>query len=178
MNIVKFISVLALVFVSGCSTTKNLKSPLESENIKELEQSNVVIQDESLNAALQLFDSIGMSKMMDELIDQVLEIEMQKNPAMAPYKKTLRVFFENHLSYKSLRIDLAEIYADHFTKSELVQLAEFNSSALGKKSMKVMPTLYRKGSELGMSRVQGNIDELTDMIKEESERIQELQSQP
>ena len=178
MNAIKFFCMLSMLFLVGCSASKSVKpaSVMLAESSPAIEESPTT--EEAQKAALNLLDSIGMSEMMDEMIDQVLDMELQRSPGMAPYKGTLIKFFEKHLSYESLRMELASIYADHFTESELVQLTEFNSTALGQKSQKVMPTLYRLGAELGMSRVQDNLDELKAMIEEESKRIQNLQNQP
>jgi hypothetical protein len=124
-----------------------------------------------------LLDTLGMEAAFVKSIDRMLDVQLQQQPALAPYKQVLLGFLEKYMSYESLKADLVEIYAGAFTEGELRNINDFYKTETGQKAIKVMPELMARGAQLGMQRVQANSAELQDMLKAEAERIQELQSQ-
>ncbi len=128
-------------------------------------------------AAKRLLESMNMEASLNGTIDAMLQLQIQRNPAMAPYKQVMKKFFSKYMSYDSLKNDFVTIYADAFTETELNDFAAFYSTPTGKKAISKMPELSSKGAQLGASRVQAHTQELQDMIKEETQRLQKLQGQ-
>lgn len=123
-----------------------------------------------------LFNTIGMDTALEQTIIQMVDMQLQQNPAMAPYKSVMLAFFNKYMNYESLKPELVEIYIDAFTEKELKELNHFYATSTGKKTIEKMPELMARGGQIGMHRVQSNIQEFESMIEAESKRIQELQT--
>ena len=127
--------------------------------------------------AEKLLDMVGTQAVMEQSMSQMLDIQLQQNPALAPYKGVMMEFLNENMSYESLKPELIKMYSEEFTSSELREINAFYSTDVGKKSIEKMPTLMMQGGQLGATRVQENIGDLQAMIQAESERIQKLQSE-
>jgi len=128
--------------------------------------------------AEKLMDTIGMDVMFEKSISQMLAIQLQQNPGLAPYREIMQEFLQKHMSWQSLKPDMLRIYTEAFSASELKEINAFYATDVGKKTIKVMPSLITQGSQLGASRVQNNIAELEAMIEAESERLKQARQQP
>ena len=127
--------------------------------------------------AEKLLDMVGTQAVMEQSMSQMLDIQLQQNPALAPYKGVMMEFLNDNMSYESLKPELIKMYSEEFTSSELREINAFYLTDVGKKSIEKMPTLMMQGGQLGATRVQENINDLQAMIQAESERIQKLQSE-
>lgn len=146
--------------------------------ITALSMSSMSLADEaSEKEAEKLLDMVGTQEVMEQSMSQMLDIQLQQNPALAPYKGVMMEFLNKNMSYESLKPDLVKMYSEEFTSSELREINAFYSTNVGKKSIEKMPKLMMQGGQLGATRVQENINDLQAMIQAESERIQKLQSE-
>ena len=127
--------------------------------------------------AEKLLNMVGTQEVMEQSMSQMLDIQLQQNPALAPYKGVMMEFLNENMSYESLKPELIKMYSEEFTSSELREINAFYSTDVGIKSIEKMPTLMMQGGQLGATRVQENIGDLQAMIQAESERIQKLQSE-
>jgi hypothetical protein len=127
--------------------------------------------------AEKLLNMVGTQEVMEQSMSQMLDIQLQQNPALAPYKGVMMEFLNENMSYESLKPELIKMYSEEFTSSELREINAFYSTNVGKKSIEKMPKLMMQGGQLGATRVQENIGDLQAMIQAESERIQKLQSE-
>ena len=127
--------------------------------------------------AEKLLNMVGTQEVMEQSMSQMLDIQLQLNPALAPYKGVMMEFLNENMSYESLKPELIKMYSEEFTSSELREINAFYSTDVGKKSIEKMPSLMMQGGQLGATRVQENIGDLQAMIQAESERIQKLQSE-
>jgi len=130
-----------------------------------------------IKAAEELLKVMHLEKALRKTIEQMLEVQLQQKPAMKPYKNVMLKFFNKHMSYDSLKDDLIKLYADAFNEDELHKITKFYKTPTGQQTIEKLPELSSKGARIGAARVQNNISELKEMIKEESERIQQLQNQ-
>jgi hypothetical protein len=115
---------------------------------------------------------MGMEEAMTESMSQLVDVQLQQNPALAPYKDVMMKFFSKHMSWESLKPEFLEIYATSFTASELREINKFYATDTGKKTIEKMPAIMAQGAQIGAARVQENIGELQAMIQAESERLQ------
>ena len=127
--------------------------------------------------AEKLLDMVGTQAVMEQSMSKMLDIQLQQNPALAPYKGVMMEFLNDNMSYESLKPELIKMYSEEFTSSELREINAFYLTDVGKKSIEKMPKLMMQGGQLGATRVQENINDLQAMIQAESERIQKLQSE-
>jgi len=127
--------------------------------------------------AEKLLNSMGMEKTMTASMSQMLDLQMQQNPTLVPFKLVMMKFFKKHMSWDSLKPEFVQIYSEAFTASELRDINAFYATDTGRKTIQKMPTLMAQGAQIGAARVQANIMELQSMIKAEAERLESLSKQ-
>ena len=127
--------------------------------------------------AEKLLNIVGMDQALEQSISQMVDVQLQQNPALAPYKEVMLMFFAKHMSYESLKPEIVKIYSKVFTAEELRKINSFYATEVGKKTIEKMPALMAEGAQIGAARIQENMSELQAMIKAESERIQSSQAQ-
>ncbi|MEY2490604.1 MAG: uncharacterized protein QOC70_2546 [Verrucomicrobiota bacterium] len=111
-------------------------------------------------AAEALFALMGMESLINQSIDQMLAMQVQQNPALAPYQVQMKAFLSKYMSWATLKDDMVKIYTAEFSESELNELNKFYQTPLGKKTVQKMPALMAKGAEIGQKRVQEHLPEL------------------
>lgn len=127
----------------------------------------------SEEAAERLLESMNMELTLSQSIEQMLNMQLQQNPAMGPYKEIMSMFLKKHMSYDILKPDMMRLYAEAFTAKELDEITAFYKTEVGKKTIEKMPSLMAAGGQIGAQRVQANMPELQAMIQAESERLQQ-----
>jgi hypothetical protein len=132
---------------------------------------------EATKEAEQLLSVIGMKETLAQATAQMVAAQMQQNPALAPFKTVMLEYFNQYMSYDSLKSEMVTAYTDAFTSAELKELNTFYGSAVGQKAATKMPEIMGQVAQIGATRVQANISDLEAMIKEEAERIQQEQQQ-
>ena len=135
------------------------------------------INTEVKREAETLLETSNTKYMMEQAVEQMLQLQLQQNPALTPYREIMMKFINKHMSYNSLKPELIELYAESFTAQELRDLTAFYQTPTGQKAIQKMPELMSKGGQIGAMRIQSNIPELQQMIKQEAERLQLLQTQ-
>ncbi len=108
-------------------------------------------------ALLELMD---MESLLTQSVDQMLQVQVQQNPSIAPYQQDMKAFFAKYMSWASLKDDMVTIYMAEFTEPELKELTAFYQTPVGRKTVQRMPTLVAKGAEIGQRRVQEHLPEL------------------
>lgn len=134
---------------------------------------NVFAQSESQEQAEILLATAGVKQSLEQSIEQMLQIQIQQSPDLLPYKATMQAFFEKYMGYESLKSDLVKIYTDAFTAEELKDINAFYSTKTGKKTLAAMPQLMNQSAQLGVQRVQANLQELDAMIANRAEELKE-----
>jgi len=127
--------------------------------------------------AEKLLNIMNMEKLLEQAMSQMIDVQLQQNAALAPYKGVMIEFFKKHMSYDSLKPEILIMYSDVFSASELKEINAFYTTKVGKKTIEKMPTLMAQGGQIGAGRVQANIAELRSMIKAEGERLEKLNQQ-
>lgn len=131
--------------------------------------------EDGTEAALRFLEAMDMKTVLAQTIEQATAAELAKNPALEPYRGVFLEFMHRHMGYDSIKADMAAMYAEAFTREELIELAAFYQTPLGRKATQALPALMIKGGQYGQRKVQDNIGELQEMIAVESRRIQTLQ---
>ena len=110
-------------------------------------QPNALRADEASQkkAAESLLGLMGMEKLLSQSIDQMLALQVQQNPSLAPYQAQMKTFLNKYMSWASLKDDMAKVYMAEFTEAELNDLIKFYQTPLGKKTVEKMPSLDVEG---------------------------------
>ena len=85
--------------------------------------------------------------------NQMLEMQMNQSPSLAPYKDVITKFFERYISYESLKPEMARMYAEAYTLAELKELNAFYSSKVGKKTLDLQTRLAARGEQIAAAKV-------------------------
>lgn len=120
----------------------------------------------------KLIDAMQMQATMDQSIDALLDLQVQQNKELAPYRGVMHDFFNKYMSVAALRNDLVALYVSEFSAAEMRKAREFYETPTGRKLVARMPALMSKGAELGSRAVQAHLPELAEMIRVEQERLQ------
>lgn len=132
--------------------------------------------DEASSAEAEiLLSKINMKTAMENSMNSLIDLQIQQQPALGPYRGVMKSFFDKYMSFDSLKPELVKIYANAFTAQELKDINAFYDTDTGKKALEMMPTLMGQGGQLGANRVQANMEELRRMIEEESARLRAQQ---
>ena len=107
---------------------------------------------------------MDMQAVLTQSVDQMLDMQIKQNPAIAPYQQEMKDFFAKYMSWQSLKDDIIGIYASEFTEAEMNEMNRFYQTPVGKKALQKTPLLLAKGAELGQKRVQEHLPELQQAI--------------
>ena len=121
-------------------------------------------------AAEQMLTLMDMPTVLKKSVDEMVAMQVQQNPAIAPYETVMKQFLAKYMSWDSLKADMIKIYMDEFTESELGELNKFYQTPIGKKTVERMPTLMSKGAQIGGQRVQEHMPELQAAIAAEAQK--------
>jgi hypothetical protein len=125
-----------------------------------------------LQAAEEMAQTIGLEKQMANGFNAMLpSIDMvAKRLALGPketeeLKAIYRTWFLEDIDQADLLKQVIAIYAESYTKEELVELTRFYKSPLGQKTLSTMPEIMRKSSTAGMLAAQSKQGALQDRLK-------------
>jgi hypothetical protein len=121
-------------------------------------------------AAEQMLTLMDMPTVLKKSVDEMVAMQVQQNPSIAPYETVMKEFLAKYMSWDSLKADMIKIYMDEFTESELGELNKFYQTPVGRKTVEKMPTLMSKGAQLGGQRVQEHMPELQAAITAEAQK--------
>lgn len=113
----------------------------------------------------ELFKTLNMSITYQQTIEGMLDVQIKGNPAIAPFRETMLVFFNKHMGWESMKNDMAKIYMNTFSDMELKALIAFYKTPIGQKAAITVPAIASQGAALGQERVQANMAELQQMIQ-------------
>ena len=111
-------------------------------------------------AAEAFISALDMESLLNQSVNQMLDMQVKQNPAIAPFQQDMKAFFAKYMSWQSMKEEMVKIYMGEFTENELNELNKFYQTPVGKKSIQRMPALLAKGAELGQKRVQEHLPEL------------------
>ncbi len=121
-------------------------------------------------AAEQMLTILDTPNLLKQSIDQMVSIQVQQNPTMAPFEGALREFLGKYMSWETLKPDLIKLYMDEFSEAELGEINKFYQTPTGKKMVTKLPTLMSKGAQLGASRMQAHMPELQATIEAQAKK--------
>lgn len=128
-------------------------------------------KDADIEHAKSLLDVMGMESALENSMSAMLDFQIRQNPGLEPFENVMKAFLRKHMSYASVKPELANLYAQTFSKQEIDELIKFYSTDVGQKTINKIPELMAKGGQIGALRVQSNIGELQTMIADETDKL-------
>jgi hypothetical protein len=132
---------------------------------------NLFGQDKSLEIVYKLFELTNTQLIMNQMIDEVIGVQVRTNPNLAVYQDIMKDFLNKRLDYELLKEEMAKIYTNEFSDSELQELVEFYKTDIGKKTVQKMPLILQKSMSLGERAVSTYLPELQKMIREKQKKL-------
>lgn len=122
--------------------------------------------------AEELAQVLQIDRLLQQSYEQMLDVQVQANPDLKPYRDVMLDFFRKHMTWDALKDDLLNLYAEHFSESEMQELNAFYSTETGQKSISAIPDIMRRAGEIGVKRVQENLPELERMLQQKESTAQ------
>jgi hypothetical protein len=92
--------------------------------------------------AMDMFiESSHLDQSLDESYRKMTEAMVQQNLLSNELLNEYSEFLRENVSFKALEKDIRAIYADKFSETELLELAAFNHTSVGKKMIDLGPTI-------------------------------------
>ena len=116
---------------------------------------------ESHTAAVEeFFEVMKMDEATNKTMDQMLAMQIARQPQLAAFKDVLQAFLRKHVSYQAMKKDMIKLYKDAFTEDEIRTMTAFYRTPVGQKAVAKLPSLAAAGAQLSMTRFQANVGEL------------------
>ena len=112
-----------------------------------------------------LFRLTQMESKVDESVDNLLAMQMQQNPELAPREAVVRSFLERNIGWQALRPNLVTMYLASFTEEELKQMNAFYVTPVGQKVLTQVPELVEARNRLAAQRLQERIGEMQQALE-------------
>jgi hypothetical protein len=123
----------------------------------------------AVKAAAELMQVMHADKTLRDAISASFDVQIQNNPAMAPYRGALQEFADKYVTWETMGPQLTATYAQTFTESELKDLVTFYKSPTGQKLASQQATLAAKGQAIALSVIQAHQGELADLIRKQQQ---------
>ncbi|MEZ9997556.1 DUF2059 domain-containing protein [Vibrio lentus] len=115
---------------------------------------------------------LGGFEAMLPIVNQIsgkLELNSQETDQL---KDLYKDWFENDIDRVKMRIEIAKLYSNQFTVTEMNQIIEFYDTPIGQKLIQKSPELAKLGAQIGMTEAQDKqqqlLERITPFIKEHS----------
>ena len=127
--------------------------------------------------AEKLINLLNPQEEYDQELSEIVNIQIQQTPQLAPHKTVISEFFAEFMGYEIIMPHLIKVYTDELTLSELHELHAFYSSDVGKKYLKLIPKFEDKAIILAKTLLEENVGAFQEIIEADMKRIQKLQSE-
>lgn len=125
-----------------------------------------------LKAAERLMEVTQMGESMQEWIDMELQDQLAASPEIRAFEDILQEFFHKHLTWEELQQPMTQAYAEAFTRQELEDLIAFYQTPTGRKSITILPQIYRRSSRAVQEIMQEHQAELVEAIQQRAEEME------
>ena len=122
---------------------------------------------ETMKAATELMQTRHEDRLVHDQISASFDVQIQNNPAMAPYRGALQQFAEKYLTWNVIGPSITTAYAQAFSESELKDLIAFYKTPTGQKYAAQTPMLVAKVQSVYLSVLQQHQADLADMIRQQ-----------
>lgn len=101
-----------------------------------------------------------------EAYDEGVAASLSEKTNVDPDKmKVLRKFYAKHLSWKAIEDEVAQLYMQSFTESDLNAITAFHRSSTGRKVVRLEPKLSEQGKDIMMKQFASKSDQLFEIFR-------------
>jgi uncharacterized protein len=131
-----------------------------------------------LQAASQLLQVMGAKQASQQGTSAMIDNLLNAQPMMQPYRDVFTEWAAKYLTWDQLEPQMAALYANAFTTSELQELTRFYETPTGRKAARVIPALTKQAMKIGSAIAQQHLPELQEMIKARAAELQKASPSP
>jgi hypothetical protein len=126
---------------------------------------DTTISPSHLAAAEELLEVTNTEKGIRDGMRAYLDVQVEQNPLMAPYRPTMEEFAKKYLVWTDLKPRLARIYAQALTEEQLRAAIVFQRTPAGQAFTAHQADVQRAIMQLVQSQLQAHAPELQQMIQ-------------
>jgi TonB family protein len=104
-------------------------------------------------------------KMMNEQMDQVLQVQLRRGPAMAQLLAPQQAIMRKYMTYDAIKPDLIKAYTATYSESELNQIVAFYQTDLGRMMLERTPKIIELTRAATEARIKVAEPELREAIR-------------
>jgi len=128
-------------------------------------------QDSHWQAAEAFLLAMNTPEQLKEGIGAMVDMMMQAQPMMAPYRQAITDFYQKYLSWEALKADYIAVAKDLLTEQQLKDATAFFKTESGRAFIEKQPEMFQRTSEMGFQVMQENQQELMDILEAEAEKL-------
>jgi uncharacterized protein len=125
-------------------------------------------------AVIDLIKLTKVEQQMAASTEAVADAMTKGNPMLVPFRDVIVEWANKYLTWKAMLPEVAKLYKETFTESEIRELIAFYQTPVGQKVLARMPELTQKGFSIGSTIGQAHSDELRQMIEAKAKQLDEL----
>jgi len=125
-------------------------------------------------AVIDLIKLTKVEQQMAASTEAVADAMTKGNPMLAPFRDVIVEWANKYLTWNAMLPEVAKLYKETFTESEIRELIAFYQTPVGQKVLARMPELTQKGFSIGSTIGQAHSDELRQMIEAKAKQLDEL----
>lgn len=113
----------------------------------------------------ELFEALDMRGTALNMAQLLTDEFCSVSPEAESYRDEIAAYIWKHLSWDMIRDDVAAMYMEAFSESELRETTKFYRSPAGQKALKQMPGLAHRVAVLSQERFGAHAEELERLLK-------------
>ena len=124
-----------------------------------------------------VMDLIKVTKVEQQLAtstEAVADAMTNGNPVLMQYRDVIVEWANKYLTWNAMLPEVAKLYKETFTESEIRELLAFYKTPVGQKLLVKIPELTQKSFSIGSSIGQAHSAELRQMIEAKAKQLDEL----
>jgi len=125
-------------------------------------------------AVIDLIKLTKVEQQMAASTEAVADAMTKGNPMLVPFRDVIVEWANKYLTWNAMLPEVAKLYKETFTESEIRELIAFYQTPVGQKVLARMPELTQKGFSIGSTIGQAHSDELRQMIEAKAKQLDEL----
>lgn len=125
-----------------------------------------------LKTAAELLHVLHAERSAMAGVDVMIDMMIRNHPMMAPYRAVMMRWAKKYLSWSRMGPKMVRMYANAFTESQLRDLIRFYNTPTGRKAVRELPKLERRGAMIGEQMAMRHTAELQQMIKARAAQLQ------
>ena len=128
---------------------------------------------ENKSQAEIMFENPAFEELYLSAIEKGINQQIKQKNYMILYKDIIEEYIEKHLSYSDAKPYFIKVFRENFTENELYEINKFDTSEVGKKYFKFLPTLRKYVQTLFLKMIIEHSSELVPLLKEEKLKMKE-----